>query len=356
MKRILCIVLSAMLFAGTMAMGVSAADGPAFKVSSAEAAPGSEVTLTISVEGNTGIVSAELNVEYDESKLEWTKVAKGDWAGRWDVAVGEAITWFAEDPMTNVTDNGTFATLTFKIKDDAEIGLIPVTVTYDEENVYAVNGNSYDNVAFEVVAGQVQVVNFVEGGKIVVSSPGKRKAVGKTVEVPVIIEENIGIVSAEISVGYDEDILELAEVKAGDFGGTISATGNVITWDAEDHSVNVTQNGTFATLVFNIKEMADKETGTEVTVAYEDDKVYNANRINVKMAASPGTIFTYLRGDINGDGRVNNKDITVLMRYVKYLDIEVVEEALNVNGDEKVNNKDITVLMRYVKYKDIEIN
>jgi hypothetical protein len=44
------------------------------------------------------------------------------------------------------------------------------------------------------------------------------------------------------------------------------------------------------------------------------------------------------------------------MRYVKYLDIEVVEEALNVNGDEKVNNKDITVLMRYVKYKDIEIN
>ena len=63
----------------------------------------------------------------------------------------------------------------------------------------------------------------------------------------------------------------------------------------------------------------------------------------------------YLPGDINGDTRVNNKDITMLLSYVKYHDVEVVMTALDVNGDGKVNNKDITWLLSYVKYHDVEI-
>ena len=65
---------------------------------------------------------------------------------------------------------------------------------------------------------------------------------------------------------------------------------------------------------------------------------------------------SYLPGDINGDGTVNNKDVTRLMRYIKYKDVEVVKAALDVNGDGTVNNKDVTRLMRYVKYKDVEIH
>ena len=44
------------------------------------------------------------------------------------------------------------------------------------------------------------------------------------------------------------------------------------------------------------------------------------------------------------------------MRYVKYNDVEVVTAALDVNGDGTINNKDVTRLMRYVKYKDVEIH
>ena len=60
-------------------------------------------------------------------------------------------------------------------------------------------------------------------------------------------------------------------------------------------------------------------------------------------------------GDINGDGKVNNKDVTLLTSYVKYHDVDVVTAVLDVNGDSKVNNKDITWLSSYVKYKDVEL-
>ena len=53
-------------------------------------------------------------------------------------------------------------------------------------------------------------------------------------------------------------------------------------------------------------------------------------------------------GDINGDGTVNNKDLTRLMKYLAGEDVSVVENTLDVNGDGTVNNKDLTRLMKYL--------
>ena len=60
-------------------------------------------------------------------------------------------------------------------------------------------------------------------------------------------------------------------------------------------------------------------------------------------------------GDINGDGELNNKDVTRLIRYIKYGDVDAVEAALDVNGDGELNNKDVTRLIRYIKYGDVDI-
>ena len=64
----------------------------------------------------------------------------------------------------------------------------------------------------------------------------------------------------------------------------------------------------------------------------------------------------HVPGDINGDGKVNNKDVTRLQRYLKGAAVEVNEAALDVNGDGKVNNKDLTRLQRYVKGADVELH
>ena len=53
-------------------------------------------------------------------------------------------------------------------------------------------------------------------------------------------------------------------------------------------------------------------------------------------------------GDINGDGKTNNKDVVALFRYVSSGNGNVVIAALDTNGDGKLNNKDVVTLFRYV--------
>ena len=68
-----------------------------------------------------------------------------------------------------------------------------------------------------------------------------------------------------------------------------------------------------------------------------------------------GGITPHTPGDINGDGSVNNKDLTRLFQYLSDWDVEVNEAALDVNGDEAVNNKDLTRLFQYLSDWDVEI-
>lgn len=68
------------------------------------------------------------------------------------------------------------------------------------------------------------------------------------------------------------------------------------------------------------------------------------------------SILVYIPGDINGDGEVDNKDVTRLFRYLSGYDVEVVEAALDVNGDGTVDNKDLTRLFRYLSGYDVSIH
>ena len=63
----------------------------------------------------------------------------------------------------------------------------------------------------------------------------------------------------------------------------------------------------------------------------------------------------HITGDINGDDSVNNKDLTRLFQYLSDWEVEVNVDALDVNGDGKVNNKDLTRLFQYLSDWDVEI-
>ena len=60
-------------------------------------------------------------------------------------------------------------------------------------------------------------------------------------------------------------------------------------------------------------------------------------------------------GDINGDGKVNNKDASRLFQYLSGWDVEVDMSRLDINGDGKVNNKDASRLFQYLSGWDVEI-
>ena len=63
----------------------------------------------------------------------------------------------------------------------------------------------------------------------------------------------------------------------------------------------------------------------------------------------------YAPGDVNGDGKVNNKDLGLLMQHLNSWEVEITGDEGDVTGDGKVNNKDYGLLMQFVNNWDVKL-
>ncbi len=72
---------------------------------------------------------------------------------------------------------------------------------------------------------------------------------------------------------------------------------------------------------------------------YDDDFDAFCNECNTERVAKE-------RGDTDGDGQINNRDLVLLIRYINGWEVETDEKAADVNNDGKINNKDYVLLMR----------
>ncbi|MBO4422292.1 MAG: dockerin type I repeat-containing protein [Clostridia bacterium] len=82
----------------------------------------------------------------------------------------------------------------------------------------------------------------------------------------------------------------------------------------------------------------------------------------ISFAGAAGIAFpaTYdssgVKGDVNSDGRANNKDVVALFRRVSSGAVGSVDEtAADVNKDGKINNKDVVALFRFVSGADPDL-
>ena len=199
---------------------------------------------------------------------------------------------------------------------------------------------------------------------IVVDS--KNAVIGNTVTVKISLKNNPGITSLKLNVEYENALLKLCGVDYNSaMGGTRveydddklnSINGNVVLYWVDGFS-NYEGDDVFATLTFEVLEDAVADVTTSIVVTYDEHDIHDKNECNVEFFCVGGAIrfIDYIPGDINGDGVVNTKDTTRLMRYLANWDVEVNEAALDVNGDGVVNTKDTTRLMRYLANWDVEI-
>ena len=60
-------------------------------------------------------------------------------------------------------------------------------------------------------------------------------------------------------------------------------------------------------------------------------------------------------GDLVEDGKSNNRDCVMLVRYINGWNVQVIPNAADVNGDGKINNRDLVLLLRFVNGWDVTI-
>jgi hypothetical protein len=83
-----------------------------------------------------------------------------------------------------------------------------------------------------------------------------------------------------------------------------------------------------------------------VNAVSDGGKRITVKEFNVKLPSvyQPG----WNKGDVNGDGSLNNKDVVALFRLVSAGGAAATVEKCDINGDNNVNNKDVVALFRYV--------
>lgn len=60
-----------------------------------------------------------------------------------------------------------------------------------------------------------------------------------------------------------------------------------------------------------------------------------------------------IRGDVNNDGKINNRDLVLMRQYLAGWDVTASEYGLDVNGDGKVNNRDLVLMRQYLAGWDV---
>ena len=131
-------------------------------VATAAGCVGEELEVTVSLEGNPGIIAAELFVDYDSEKLVLKKAQSG--ALLTDFISGDNqsadpyyLAWDDSYRTTDMAEDGVLVTLFFAIRDDCTVG---------DEAVITLSGwkahnNNLDSVSFLTEAGKITVDGHV---------------------------------------------------------------------------------------------------------------------------------------------------------------------------------------------------
>ena len=171
----------------------------AVELTSVSGRAGQEVRVEVRLRNNPGIISIRLGVSYDTSRLTLKNVAVKDLA---DVSFGPlnnqpfTLSWL-DAIHGDMTQDSVLAVLTFVVAEDAPEGSIPITISYDPEDLY---NSQWENVDFAVVDGAVRVVN---------STPGDMDGNGK------INMKDFGLLQQYLN-GWDVDIDLAAADVTGD--------------------------------------------------------------------------------------------------------------------------------------------
>lgn len=120
---------------------------------------------------------------------------------------------------------------------------------------------------------------------------------GESVQIPVTIAGNPGIIAFKIQIAYDASVLTLQSVTDSALfpGGSLVVGGNVqanpytVLWEDSLSRENYTQNGTLVTLNFVVADTVQSDK-TQVTVTYDAGSTFDTDLNTVSFSTQSGTV------------------------------------------------------------------
>lgn len=179
---------------------------------------------------------------------------------------------------------------------------------------------------------------------------------GSNVEVNIYVKNNPGILAANFTVTYDKG-LTLIDSKSGDAFSALSMTKPEnynspckFGWDALEIADKDIKDGTILTLTFSVDKSVRANSKLNVKLSYQNGNIIDSDLNDIPVTINNGsvTIIDYIPGDINGDGTIDLKDVTLVRRLVTGYSVTANKLAADVNGDGEITMKDVVLIRRYV--------
>ena len=143
---------------------------------------------------------------------------------------------------------------------------------------------------------------------------------GSNVEVKINVKNNPGILAANFTVTYDKG-LTLIDSKSGDAFSALSMTKPEnynspckFGWDALEIADEDIKDGTILTLTFSVDKGVSANSKLNVKLSYQNGNIIDSDLNDIPVTINNGsvTIIDYIPGDINGDGTIDLKDVTLV--------------------------------------------
>ncbi len=141
-----------------------------------------------------------------------------------------------------------------------------------------------------------------------------------------------------------------ARIRAGDtYALDLSTVFSDVNGDKLTYTVSV--NGADAVEASERFTWTAEEAGVYTLVFTADDGLLVSENFTVTLTV----LESYISGDVNGDGLVDMKDVTMLKRYLAGAEVEIQTSGSDTNGDGRIDMKDVTLLRRYLAGWDVEL-
>lgn len=262
LERILAFsTCASLVFLNCLITPASAESVPTIMVSDTAVEAGKTGTISIVMKNNPGIISWRLALDYDSSVIEITDfktgIFKGASAG--SLKSDPFICSWSDPNHGDYTTNGTVATISFKVKENAADGDYEIKLSADPEDLF---NSNYDDVDFKLVSGMITVGEDPEKAalykpSVTVSATDAKQ--GETGTIKVNMNNNPGIIAWRLGLDYDSDAIEITGFDPGVFSsascGPLTAEPFVFSW-SEALNGNYKNNGNIATISYRVKNNA----------------------------------------------------------------------------------------------------